>query len=257
MKSSPHGGEPFFFPGGRVGCLLIHGFTASPQEMRLLGEHLAGQGHAVLGIRLFAHATHLEDMVRARWRDWLASAEDGFHLLRDVSQRIVAMGLSQGGALALILAARFPVLGVVAMATPFDLPPDPRLRLLRPILRPLSLALKSIAKGPPTWVDPQAAVGRVAYTAYPVRAVPEVEGLLAAMRQILPEVRVPALLMHSRGDTLVPPGDMERIHDRLGTAEKTMQWVEHSSHGITLDADRETVFAAAADFVRRVAGGRS
>lgn len=34
------GGEPFFFPGGSTGCLLLHGFTVMPQEMLWLGEDL-------------------------------------------------------------------------------------------------------------------------------------------------------------------------------------------------------------------------
>ncbi len=64
--------EPFVFPGGPVGCLLVHGFTGTPKEMRWLGEYLAGQGHTVLGVRLAGHATQPEDMIRARWWDWAA-----------------------------------------------------------------------------------------------------------------------------------------------------------------------------------------
>ena len=30
--------EPFYFPGNKTGCLLIHGFTGSPGEMRPLGS---------------------------------------------------------------------------------------------------------------------------------------------------------------------------------------------------------------------------
>ena len=56
------GAEPFFYPGNETGCLLIHGFTASPQEMRGLGVHLAEQGYSVLGIRLFGHGTQENDM---------------------------------------------------------------------------------------------------------------------------------------------------------------------------------------------------
>jgi carboxylesterase len=44
--------EPFYFPGGKTGCLLVHGFTGSPKEMRWMGEYLAGQGYTVLGVRL-------------------------------------------------------------------------------------------------------------------------------------------------------------------------------------------------------------
>ena len=36
--------EPFFIPAGPTGCLLIHGFTGSPKEMRWMGEYLAREG---------------------------------------------------------------------------------------------------------------------------------------------------------------------------------------------------------------------
>ena len=36
--------NPFFFEGGEVGCLLVHGFSGSPPEMRPMGEYLAGKG---------------------------------------------------------------------------------------------------------------------------------------------------------------------------------------------------------------------
>src|SRR5947209_8437141 len=35
------GGEPFLYEAGEVGCLLVHGFTSTPFEMRGLGRYLA------------------------------------------------------------------------------------------------------------------------------------------------------------------------------------------------------------------------
>jgi carboxylesterase len=32
--------EPFFLPGGKTGCVLVHGFTGSPKEMRMIGDYL-------------------------------------------------------------------------------------------------------------------------------------------------------------------------------------------------------------------------
>ena len=55
------GAEPFYFEGGETGCLLVHGFTGTPKEMRGLGEHLAHHGYMVLGIRLSGHATNQKD----------------------------------------------------------------------------------------------------------------------------------------------------------------------------------------------------
>ncbi len=46
------GAEPFFFPAGKTGCLLIHGITASPQQFRAMGEYLASQGITTLGVLL-------------------------------------------------------------------------------------------------------------------------------------------------------------------------------------------------------------
>ena len=248
MNLTMQGGEPFYFPGGRVGCLLVHGFTASPQEMRGLGEHLATQGYTALGIRLFGHATDIHDMLRARWTDWMASAEDGLHLLRGSTDHIVVMGLSLGAALSLILAARFPISGVVAMSTPYDVPRDPRLRLLR-LVAPF---VRFVPKGPPDYRDPEAANSRRAYTAYPVPAMLQVEQALAAMRACLPQVTVPVLLVHSKEDTFVPPQNMEAVYARLGSSDKATLLVENSNHLITLDSARQQVFAAATAFARRV-----
>jgi len=54
--------NPFFFEGGEVGCLLVHGFSGSPPEMQPMGDYLAGKGLTVLGVRLAGHGTSPEDM---------------------------------------------------------------------------------------------------------------------------------------------------------------------------------------------------
>jgi carboxylesterase len=252
MSQIQPGAEPFFYPGGETGCLLTHGFTASPQEVHRLGAHLSQGGYTVLGVRLFAHGTNHEDMNRARWTDWLTSVEDGFHLLAKRCERIFFVGSSVGGSLSLILATRIPPAGVVTLSTPIRLPPDPRLERIKPILKPLSYLLPAIPKGPPTWHDPQAQNERVAYSAYPLRAILELETLLTAMQTALPLVRVPAFLMHSKNDRFIPPEHMQQIYERLGSTDKSMAWVDDSSHVITCDAEREKVFQKVTDFIQRL-----
>jgi carboxylesterase len=244
------GAEPFLFPRGRTGCLLLHGFTAAPHEMVRLGAHLANNGYTTLGPRLAGHGTSLDDLARTRWPDWLASAEDGLHLLRGMCDRIVLMGMSMGGLLSVLLAADQPPAGLVLMSTPITLLQSP----LRRWLKPLSLIVPRVRKGPPDWYDPSVNAERVAYPAYSTRAVAEVQDLITRARTTLPLVTVPTLIIHSRNDTFVVPANAELLLSELGAKDKKLLMVEGSNHLITLDAARQQVFQAAQAFVRRVAG---
>lgn len=247
-----NGGEPFYFPGGKTGWFLLHGFTGAPTEVRWLGEFLSGQGYSVLAPRLFAHATQPQDMVRARWRDWVASAEDGYYLLRDTCSQIILMGLSMGGSLALYLGANQPVSGVVAMSTPFVLP-HRLARRLRPVIPIVSRIWRFASKGTSDWHDPEAERGHIHYNGYPLRGAAELFDLLAVVRQNLSRIMVPVLLMYSKGDRSVLPDHAEAILEALPPKDKSILWVENSGHVITRDAEREKVFTAASEFVRRVA----
>src|SRR5512136_1960298 len=76
--------------------------------------------------------------------------------------------------------------------------------------------------------------------------------LLELLRSSLPFVTQPVLLMHARQDEYPMKGSMPLICDRLGTPKKELLWLEGSGHVITLDAQRETVFRASADFINKV-----
>jgi carboxylesterase len=247
--------EPFFFPGGASGCLLVHGFTGAPKEMRWLGEYLAAQGHTVLAVRLAGHASRPEDLLRVHWQDWLLSVMDGWYLLNGAlerhppqSKRIFVIGLSLGGVLALLLAAQQPVDGVVTLSTPYALPQDPRL----PFIGILSWIQPRVAKGEPDWHNPQAAQDHVEYPYYPTKAIIEVKEALERMRAVLSEIHTPALLMHSREDGSVDPKNMKLIYDHLGSEDKKMLWVENSGHVIVREPQRQRVFEAVNQFIKRL-----
>jgi carboxylesterase len=248
--------EPFFLPGtgvnARTGCLVTHGFTGTPKEMRWLGEYLNHQGYTVCGIRLNGHATRPEDMIRSRWQDWLLSVEDGYNLLRACTDQVFLLGLSMGGVLSLTTASRFPTRGVVAMSTPYALPDDPLLHFTK--LISWFIPYFSKQKGPPDqgWFDKEAFKQHVSYPKNPVRSAGELHKLLGVMRASLPQVKVPVLLINSRDDTYFVRDGMERIHAALGSTDKQMLWVTGGGHVITEEPTRELVFKAAGLFIKRV-----
>ena len=239
--------EPFFFPGNSTGCLLIHGFTGTPMEMRPLGEYLAQQGYSVLGPRLFGHATSPEDMIRARWQDWAASVEDGWHMLEASTKRIFVIGLSMGGILSLYVSRYLPVAGTVAMSTPYEIPPDPRLRFINLLWRVYPFA----AKGEPDWHNPELEEEHISYPKYPTRSIIELQALLGEMHAALPELIRPVLLMHSRQDGDIPPENMAKIYDQVASQEKEKVLVENSGHVITRDLEKELVFSTVDEFIQK------
>ncbi|PWH16496.1 MAG: hypothetical protein DDG60_03960 [Anaerolineae bacterium] len=246
--------EPFFFPGSpEIGVLLIHGFTGTPKEMRWMGENLNRvHGFTCLGVRLTGHATQPADMIRSRYTDWLASVEDGYHLLSGATRRVFLAGLSMGGVLALTLAAELPIAGVVAMSTPYALPQDWRLNHTTWLSKLQPYLPKNNAPPGTGWFDQQAWQDHIAYPQNPVRSIGELKKLLHIMHAALPKVTAPTLLIYSQDDLYLPLGSetsMNSIYAHLGSMRKEKLLLAGSGHVLTRDAQRETVFQATADFI--------
>jgi len=247
--------EPFFFLGDRSkpACLLIHGFTGTPKEMRWMGEYLNQQGYTCLGVRLAGHATIPEDMIASRWTDWTASVEDAYLILRGLTDNIFFIGLSMGGILSLLLSTRLHVKGVVALSTPYKLRDDPRLPYIEWISKFVTYAPKSNEEPGAGWFDKEAWQEHISYPQNPVRSISELNKLLVEMRSKLVQVRVPVLMIHSKDDRYVLPENMELIDAALVNAsDKTKLTITGSGHVITRDAARRQVFEAAVEFIQRV-----
>jgi carboxylesterase len=255
-------GDGFRLPGSRaLGCLLIHGFTATPDEMRPLGEALAVAGFPVRAVRLAGHGTTVDDLARTGWRDWYASVEAGWAALaRDVG-RVAAVGMSLGALLALHLAASRPagVAALVLCGTPARLG-DLRLRLL-PLLARLPWFARRFAvirkrDGAPDIADPVARAASRSYPAMPLAGVLELLRCQAAVAAELGRVRQPALLLHGRHDHSVPLASLAVLRRRLGSTHVEHRVLERSCHVVTVDCDRDEVARLAVDFLGRVESGR-
>jgi carboxylesterase len=221
--------------------------------MRWLGEFLNGHGYTCLGIRLTGHATDPQDMIRSNYTDWTASVEDGYNLLRCLSDKIILVGLSMGGALTLLMSTRLDVIGAVAMSAPYKLPDDRRLRHIDLIARTVTFMPKGDGAQGSGWFDKEAWKDHVSYPQNPVRSIGQLNKLLGEMRSALPQLHVPVLLIHSRDDDYVLPGNMEQIFtDLVNTSDKTKLYITGSGHVITRDAARQQVFQYVLDFIQRI-----
>jgi carboxylesterase len=252
------GGQPFLLPGGPFGCLLIHSFASSPQELRWLGTQLNQNGFTVLAIRLSGHATNYKDLRRTRYSDWIASMEDGLNLLQKQCDKLFVVGASLGSALALIAGAKHPVDALVAISPPYNLKNYVKglgLNLPNPILKILKLGKRSFrpSSTSPVLLSPDERYDLL-YPSIPNRVFSEIDQMLTEMIRVLPNVDVPSLIIHTDAENEPQRMGATQILDDLNTKRVKILRISRSGDRTTLPLERERLTRAITSFVTKLPG---
>jgi esterase/lipase len=220
-----------------VGILLVHGLLASPAELRNYGEYLAKQGYTVLAIRLKGHGTSPYALRDQCWEDWLGSAQRGLHMLKAYCQRIVAIGFSTGGALALTLAAEIhpELIGVVAVSVPLKY--VNAAFMLVTLLHGTNKLVGWVSsfEGVKPFIDNVPEHPGINYRNTPVRALYELRLLVAHLEQILPRIKHPTLTIYADHDPVVARESAQVLYKKLGSTTKRLHMVNANRHGILME----------------------
>lgn len=249
-------GSPFFLrnKSSAVGVLLSHGFMAAPEEIRPLAESLYHQGYTVYGVRLKGHGTSPGNAACVRWQDWYRSYLRGYAVLENCCNRIVAGGFSSGGILALLLAAgkRETIQGVFAINSPFSLKYI-KARLVPAVTFWNELLEKfKIDAGRLEYAETEPENPAINYSRIFLKALSELDLMMAECRGNLNNVTCPALLLHGKRDTRVEAGSSEKILSGIGSTDKELVGLDFDRHVIVRGERSEEVFEHVRQFVSRV-----
>lgn len=244
------GAEPLFHEGGRIGTLVLHGFTGNPVTVRPLADAFVAAGFTVSMPRLPGHGTTLEDMDTTGWSDWSGEAERAYTELAGACEKVVVAGLSMGGTLACWLAARHPeVAGLVlvnAAVKPYD--PDSR-----SFIRAMLDAGDRIAPGIGSDIaDPDAY--EPAYGGSPLEGLLTLFDAVTELQDDLPRITCPAIVMQAPNDHVVDPTSADLLAETLGGPVERLS-LDRSYHVATLDYDKELIQERSVEFVRRITAG--
>lgn len=237
----------FSASGGPVGALVLHGFTGSPRSMWPLAEAISGAGYAVDMPLLPGHGTTAADLSTKTYDDFRAAVEARYNTLARDCERVVAVGLSMGGTLALDLATTHPELAGVISINPFAEPASPSFpMLLRSGIASGTFSIPSIGS--------DVAKRDVVSSGYDETPLAPLASLVEAVIDLAPRLQsitCPVLLFSSVADHVVPPSNGNFLEEVLfGRIERVM--LAQSFHVATLDYDAQEIQDKSLDFLEKV-----
>ena len=260
---------PFSLGDGEDACLLLHGLTGSPAEIRPVGEALARAGFRAVGPLLPGHGTTPGDLETVTRSDVLDAAQEALLSLRG-ARRVYLCGLSMGALLAIRLAAKgfvrqgvAPVSALALLAPPVDMAGLTwvftqvvgRLPAFPGLLGKGARDIQALASVPPP--DDRVPEGTPAprtavpddgsYSAIPWRWGRELRLLSEETMAVTARVRARSLILHGGLDRTASLRGARRLSRSL-PAGAAVQVFPRSGHVLPLDVEGPAVCDAVVSF---------
>jgi carboxylesterase len=209
----------------KASVLLLHGFSASPFEVRDCGRHLQKKGYLVCAPLLAGHGSSRAEFDAKGCADWIQSAEVAYAKLRQSGKKMILIGHSAGGVLAALLAAKHPkeIKSLILAAPAFQLASlsarlsrFPFFRLFRPSIQ----------------IEPRSPESKHWTLSYSSHRVAELVRLGRLGLKAVPQLELPVLLLQSRGDPLVSRPFNESLFKKIPGTNKQLRIYETAEHNV-------------------------
>jgi esterase/lipase len=246
-----------------LSVVYLHGFSATRREIEPVPTLVAeAVGANRFMTRLTGHGRDGPAMAEATLNDWLQDGEEAMAVGSAIGERVVLVGTSTGGSLAVWLAAhsslRDRIAALVLVSPNFGVP-DPMAGLL---LWPWGGTLARWVVGEEYSFEPRnEGQERWWTTRYPSSALLTMQAMVQQLRETdLSQVEVPVLVFYSPEDEVVDPAKTLAALEEFGTAVKEVVAVPRApgtdAHVLAGDilwpGNNGPVSTRIVDFLRRV-----
>ena len=225
--------SPFFFEAGPRAVLLLHGFTGSSADVRMLGRFLEKHGYTSLAPHYKGHGVPPEELIATSPDDWWQDVINGYNKLKQAGYEEIAIaGLSLGGVFSLKLATSHPVKGVVTMCSPMTMRTTDI--MFEGVLDYAKQYKKQQGKS-----EQEIELEIEAIKQQGMVSLPQLQQLINDVRQMIDLLYAPILVIQSRHDNVIDPDSANIIYNSVESIDKTIRWFEESGHVITLDKEKD------------------
>ena len=242
--------KPFHLKGENDTCvILVHGWTSTPYEMRVLSEQLNCEGFAVDAPLLSGHGTNPELLENVEWRQWVQDVEKAYVRVKKQYKRVYIGGMSIGGNLALHVAAKQQdVDGVILMSTPYDM----RFEKFGVCTARMTHRFTKYKRKyyPRFWKAQPSITQLISYQYYPISSAFEAFKAIKESLNNLEKITQPVFLVQPEHDHLISRKSAQKFYSRLGSSQKELRYVKKANHNFMGNGDHRDVFEDVVNFVK-------
>ncbi|WP_438313284.1 alpha/beta hydrolase [Sporosarcina sp. FA9] len=228
----------------RTGVLFIHGFTGAPFEVQPFVNFMKRETDWVIAVpTLPGHGITLS-LGKATAESWMMEAELAMRKLQAEVDRVVVVGFSMGGLIAMYLSLRYPVAKLVLLsaAAKYISP--------RNLLGDMGIMLKeSITKNysPNTFYH----LYNYKLTNTPPQATIEFLRIVKMVEPYYGLITAPVCIVQGAKDGIVPFSTADHLFKVLGSSEKELIRSDYGKHHICYSDDSEEWFAKVLEFIKK------
>ena len=258
---------------GEDAVLLIHGLSGSPLEMQFVARTLYKAGFSVRVPRFSKHgfgATGKQE----KWQDWLDEVSLHFDEMKQKYKTVSVCGLCIGAVLALKLAAEkkeeVASLALFSTSLYFDGWNIPWYRFLLNIgyftpfryfysyreSEPYGIKNEQLR----SWISREMGEKSTfsSLTAkIPMTRLFQAEQLIRQTKRALPEIAIPALIIHSLEDDTSTIRSANYVEHHLGSKKIRKVFLDDSYHNITMDNQKTIVAEETVRFIKETVTSRN
>jgi carboxylesterase len=242
--------KPFHFKGTSDTCvILVHGWTSTPYEMRVLGKQLNAEGFGVDAPLLSGHGTRPEDLENVTWQDWQEDVHKAFKRVKKQYKKVYIGGMSLGGSLSLHVASNVKeVDGLILMSTPYKMRHEKMGFCVAHITKQFVDYKK---KYYPRVLNPEPSITQlISYQRYPISSAFEAFDAIKQTHKKLHKIEQPTFLIQPQKDHLIAKSSVFEIYKRLSSQQKEMRLIRKASHNFMGNGKHKQVFDDVVKFVK-------
>lgn len=238
--------KPFTFKAGKRAVLLLHGFTGTSADVRMLGRFLEKKGYTCHAPHYKGHAVPPEELVHTGPNDWWQDVINGFEHLKNLGYNEIAVaGLSLGGVFSLKLGYTVPIKGIIPMCAPMYIKSEET--MYQGILE-YAREYKNHEGKSPEQIEEEMRH----FEKKPMKTLKALQALIADVRDNVDLIYTPTFVVQARHDKMINTDSANIIYNKVESDFKEIKWYEQSGHVITLDQERNQLHEDVYNFLEKL-----